>query len=42
MKNKQGKYHAPGTLVIVFIFLLVFVALYFIDWALLSETWSVR
>ncbi len=41
-EEKRSKFKAPGTLVIVFIFLAVFIALYVADWILLSGAWSVR
>ena len=43
MKEKnESRFHAPGTLVLVFIFFAVFVAFYFANWALLGGTWPVR
>ena len=41
-EEKPGKLHTPGTLVLVFIFLAVFVALYVANWVMLSGTWAVR
>ncbi len=32
---------APGTLVLVFVFLLTFVLYYFVNWKLLSDVWRV-
>ncbi len=33
---------APGTLVLVGIFFVVFVALYFANWVLLTHAWPIR
>lgn len=41
-EEKQGKFRTPGTLVLVFIFLVVFIALYVANWVMLSGTWPVR
>lgn len=37
----ERKIQAPGTLVIVFIFLAWFIALYVLQWALLSRLWPI-
>lgn len=36
-RNPEKQQHAPGTLVLAFIFLAVFVTLDFVNWALLSR-----
>ena len=41
-KNEHQGIQAPGTLVLIAIFFLVFVALYFANWILLSEAWPIR
>ncbi|MEE8472170.1 MAG: hypothetical protein V3S82_03260 [Dehalococcoidia bacterium] len=41
-KKEEEKIHAPGTLVIVFIFLAWFIALYVLQWALLAVNWPIR
>ena len=41
-KNRHSGIQAPGTLVLVAIFFLVFVTLYFANWVLLSEAWPIR
>jgi len=41
-KNGKRKLEAPGTLALVFIFLVFFVLLYFVNWMLLNGTWAVR
>jgi hypothetical protein len=38
----EPKIHAPGTLVIVFIFLAWFIALYVLQWSLLARGWPIR
>ncbi|GEM_PF-292694 len=40
--NKDSRLHAPGTLVLVFVFFVVFVSLYFANFVLLSRTWPVK
>lgn len=40
--KKHSKYEAPGTLVLTFIFLIVFVALFFLNWKWLAATWYVK
>jgi|TARA_B100002003_G_C13853134_1_gene418056 hypothetical protein len=40
--GNKGKFQAPGTLVLVFIFLVFFVVLYCANWIMLSGTWGVR
>jgi cytochrome c oxidase subunit 1 len=35
-------YEAPGTLVLTLIFLLVFIALFFLNWKWLAATWNVN
>jgi cytochrome c oxidase subunit 1 len=40
-KDHKG-YTAPGTLVLTFIFLLVFLALFFLNWKWLAATWNVN
>lgn len=40
-EKKSGKIAAPGTLVLVFIFLAWFAALYFLNWSVLSRLWSI-
>ena len=44
--EKHEKEHrgiqAPGTLVLIALFFLVFVILYFANWILLSEAWPIR
>lgn len=41
VKEHKG-YEAPGTLVLTFIFLLVFLALFFLNWKWLAATWFVN
>jgi cytochrome c oxidase subunit 1 len=41
VKEHKG-YEAPGTLIFTFIFLLVFVALFFLNWKWLAATWFVN
>lgn len=41
-QNEHRTIEAPGTLVLIAIFFLVFVALYFANWILLSEAWPIR
>ena len=41
-EKPKRKIHAPGTLVIVFIFLAWFIALYIIQWSLLARGWPIR
>ena len=38
----KGKMHAPGTLVLVLIFLAWFVLLYLEQWGLLASKWPIR
>jgi hypothetical protein len=38
----KGKMHAPGTLVIAFIFLAWFVVFYIFQWGLLASKWPIR
>ena len=40
-KEHKG-YEAPGTLVLTLIFLLVFIALFFLNWKWLAATWNVN
>ncbi len=40
-KGRRG-IQAPGTLVLVGIFFVVFVALYFANWVLLTHAWPIR
>jgi cytochrome c oxidase subunit 1 len=40
-KEHKG-FEAPGTLVLTFIFLLVFLALFFLNWKWLAATWFVK
>ena len=42
MEEKKDKFHAPGTLVIVFIWLAWFLILYASNWLALSENWFLR
>lgn len=42
VEKEEHKIHAPGTLVLVFIFLAWFIALYVLQWALLASRWPVR
>jgi hypothetical protein len=39
--DKKSKIEAPGTLVLVFIFLAWFITLYFLNWSALSKIWSI-
>lgn len=41
-KKHKGGIEAPGTLVLTFIFLLVFIALFFLNWKWLAATWNVN
>ncbi len=41
-KKEEQKIHAPGTLVIVFIFLAWFIVLYILQWVLLANNWPIR
>ena len=41
MEKEKDKIHAPGTLVLVFIFLGWFVTLYFLNWSALSKIWKI-
>ncbi|MEK7847985.1 MAG: hypothetical protein AAB270_03580 [Chloroflexota bacterium] len=41
-EKEERKIQAPGTLVLVFIFLAWFIALYVLQWALLASRWPVR
>lgn len=40
-KSHKG-FEAPGTLVLTLIFLLVFLALFFLNWKWLAATWNVK
>lgn len=41
-EKEHGRFHAPGTLVLIAIFFVIFVALYFANWVLLSRAWPIR
>ena len=42
MKKEKEKFHAPGTVVLVFIWFVWFVILYTTNWLALSENWFLR
>ena len=39
--EKGPSHHAPGTLVLVFVFLAAFIVYYFVNWKLLSFVWKI-
>ena len=42
MSEENGKFLAPGTFVLAIIFLLVFMAVYFLNFKYLSTLWELR
>jgi hypothetical protein len=40
--EEEASHKAPGTMVLVFVFLAAFVVYYFVNWKLLSELWKIR
>jgi hypothetical protein len=42
MQSGREEIHTPGTLALVFIFLVWFVSFYFLAWWFLSQLWPVR
>lgn len=41
-QKEGGKFQAPGTLALVFIFLAWFATLYFLNWHALSKLWNIQ
>jgi hypothetical protein len=40
-ERKEESHHAPGTLILVFVFLAVFATYYFTNWKILSSVWKI-
>lgn len=41
-EHKDGKFEAPGTLALTFVFLAAFLIFFFVNWKWLAATWEVR